>query len=114
MSQARICFVVSSPLTARAFLSGHIATLSRHYSIALAVDAGGPDGLGDIPSHARIVPVTIRRKVAPLADILALLRLVVLFRRERYAVVSSVTPKAGMLAMLAASLARVPLRTHIF
>lgn len=114
MSQARICFVVSSPLTARAFLSGHIATLSRHYSIDLAVDAGGPDGLGDIPSHARIVQVPIRRKVAPLADLMALLRLVVLFRRERYAVVSSVTPKAGMLAMLAASLARVPLRTHIF
>lgn len=114
MNQARICFVVSSPLTARAFLSGHIAALSRHYSIDLAVDAGGPDGLGDIPSRARIVQVPIRRKVAPLADLLALLRLVVLFRRERYSAVSSVTPKAGMLAMLAAALARVPLRIHIF
>jgi len=114
MSQARICFVVSSPLTARAFLSGHIAALSRGYQVDLAVDEAGPDGLGDISSHARIVRVPIRRKVAPLADLLALLRLVVLFRRERYAIVSSVTPKAGMLAMLAATLARVPLRTHIF
>jgi len=60
MSQARICFVVSSPLTARAFLSGHIAALSRGYQVDLAVDEGGPDGLGDIPSHAHIVQVPIR------------------------------------------------------
>lgn len=114
MSPARICFVVSSPLTARAFLSGHIAALSRHYTVDLAVDAKGGDGLGGIPVHARIVPMPIRRKVAPAADISVLLRLIVLFRRERYSAVSSVTPKAGMLAMLAAAMAGVPLRTHIF
>jgi glycosyltransferase involved in cell wall biosynthesis len=114
MSPARICFVVSSPLTARAFLSGHIAALSRYYTVDLAVDAKGGDGLGGIPAHARIVPMPIRRKVAPAADLSVLLRLIVLFRRERYSAVSSVTPKAGMLAMLAAAMAGVPLRTHIF
>lgn len=114
MSPARICFVVSSPLTARAFLSGHIAALSRRYTVDLAVNAKGDDGLGGIPAHARIVPMPIRRKVAPAADLSTLLRLIVLFRRERYSAVSSVTPKAGMLAMLAAAMAGVPLRTHIF
>ncbi len=114
MNAKRICFVVSSPLTARAFLSGHIAVLSKLYTIDLAVDADGTEGLGDIPAHARIVHVAIRRKVAPLADFAALLHLFFLFRREGYAAVSSVTPKAGLLAMLAAALAGVPLRTHIF
>ena len=114
MNPARICFVVSSPLTARAFLSGHIAALSRCFTVDLAVDAKGDGGLGGVPAHARIVPMPIRRKVAPAADISVLLRLIVLFRRERYSAVSSVTPKAGMLAMLAAAMAGVPLRTHIF
>lgn len=113
-SVKNICFVVSSPLTARAFLSGHIAALSGRYAIDLAVDAGDPAELGGMPAHARVVPVRIRRQIAPLADLAALVRLHALFRRERYAAVSSVTPKAGMLALLAAAMARVPLRIHIF
>lgn len=114
MKPARLCFVVSSPLTARAFLSGHIAALGERYVVDLAVDATDGTGLGDIPSHARVVPLPIRRDVAPHADLKALVRLYLLFRRERYAAVSSVTPKAGMLAMMAAALARVPLRIHVF
>lgn len=114
MKQARVCFIVASPMTARAFLSGHIAALSGRYAIDLAVDVGDETELGSIPARARIVPLPIRRKVAPLADMAALSRLFLLFRRERYAAVSSVTPKAGMLALLAATLARVPLRIHIF
>lgn len=109
-----MCFIVASPMTARAFLSGHIAALSGRYAIDLAVDVGDETELGNIPARARIVPLPIRRKVAPLADLTALSRLFLLFRRERYAAVSSVTPKAGMLALLAAALARVPLRIHIF
>jgi len=101
-------------MTARAFLSGHIAALGERYAIDLAVDAGDLAELGQIPSRARIVRVPIRRQVAPLADLAALARLCLLFRRERYSAVSSVTPKAGMLAMLAAAMAGVPLRTHIF
>lgn len=111
---ARVCFVVASPMTARAFLSGHIAALGERYAVELAVDADNVAELGEIPSHARIVPMPIRRKVAPLADLAALAKLYLLFRRERYSAVGSVTPKAGMLAMLAAAMAGVPLRTHIF
>lgn len=114
MTTRRICFVVSSTLTARAFLSGHIAALGEHYAVDLAVDADDVAELGEIPSHAHIVPMPICRKLAPLADLAALAKLYLLFRRERYSVVGSVTPKAGMLAMLAAAMARVPLRTHIF
>ncbi len=111
---ARICFVVSSPLTARAFLSGHIAALSGRHAIDLVADVRDPAELGGISAHAGIVPVRIRRRISPLADLAALLRLHALFRRERYAAVSSVTPKAGMLALLAAAMVRVPLRIHVF
>ncbi len=114
MTAPRILFAVSSPLTARAFLSGHISALSGRYIVHLAADVRSQDELGDIPRHARIVRVRILRQIAPLADLAALWRLYDLFRRERYEAVSSVTPKAGMLAMLAAAMARVPLRIHIF
>lgn len=114
MTTSRICFVVSSPLTARAFLTGHIVALGDRYPIDLVADAEDPLELGAISAHARVIPVRVRRRIMPLADLATLFRLYMLFRRERYAAVSSVTPKAGMLALLAAALARLPLRIHIF
>lgn len=114
MTTQRICFVVSSSLTARAFLTAHFAALGRRYAIDLAANAGGQDGLGDIMLHVRVVPVRILRRIAPMADLVALYRLYRLFRRERYAAVSSVTPKAGLLTLLAAAATRIPLRIHIF
>lgn len=110
----KICFVVSSPLTARAFLSGHIAALSSRFKIDLAANTDDSVILGDIPAYARIVPVPIQRQIVLLADLLALIRLYSLCRQERYAAITSVTPKAGMLALLSATMARVPLRVHIF
>lgn len=47
-------------------------------------------------------------------DLAALASLVRLFRQSRFAAIQSVTPKAGLLSMLAGWLARVPVRIHIF
>jgi glycosyltransferase involved in cell wall biosynthesis len=113
-AKSKICFAVSSPMTANAFLREHISALSGRFVIDLAANASHPSELESVACHARIFQVPIRRKISPLDDLMALLRLHALFRRERYAAVCSVTPKAGMLAMLAAALSGVPFRIHIF
>jgi len=105
----RICFVVSSPLTARAFLASHIARLSSEFDVAVIANA---DGLAI--EGARFISAPIERPISPLRDLYALLVLVNVFRRERFDLVHSVTPKAGLLAMAAAWLARVPARVHTF
>ncbi len=56
------------------------------------------------------VPIT--RRSTPFADLVALWRLVEVFRRERPTIVHTHTIKAGLLGQLAAALARVPLRVH--
>jgi glycosyltransferase involved in cell wall biosynthesis len=61
-----------------------------------------------------MIPIRIERGIVPLADLAALARLLRVLRRERYDLVHSVTPKAGLLAMLAARAARVPVRIHTF
>jgi glycosyltransferase involved in cell wall biosynthesis len=53
--------------------------------------------------------VPMSRRITPLKDAVALGRLVRLFRRERFDIVHTHTPKAGLLAQLAARVARVPL-----
>jgi glycosyltransferase involved in cell wall biosynthesis len=107
----RLCFVVSSPLTVRAFLAPQVGALAERFDVSLVAHAQ-PGAFAGLP--ARFFPVAIERRIAPLADLRALGALVALFRRERFDLVHSVTPKAGLLAMLAARLARVPLRLHTF
>lgn len=70
--------------------------------------------LGCEISGTRYVSVEIPRRIDPLKDIVALVRLWSFFRRSGFQIVHSTTPKAGLLCSLAAKLARVPVRLHTF
>lgn len=60
------------------------------------------------------VEVPIERHISPLSDLVSLLRMIRVLRKERPWVVHSMTPKAGLLCMVAAWLTRVPVRVHTF
>lgn len=62
----------------------------------------------------RTVGVPMSRHIAPLKDILSLLRLICVFLKEKPDMVHSMTPKAGLLCMIASWVARVPVRVHTF
>jgi glycosyltransferase involved in cell wall biosynthesis len=62
----------------------------------------------------RYVSVKIPRKVSLIYDFLALLALWKIFRKERFNIVHSMTPKAGLLCAIAAWFAKVPIRIHTF
>lgn len=114
MAKRKVCLVVSSEMTAKAFLLGHLRALCERYDLTLAANTDNPGFLDDYDLKLRVVPVAIRREIAPRDDLAALFALRRLFRQERFEVVHSVTPKAGLLSMLAARLAFVPRRVHIF
>jgi lipopolysaccharide/colanic/teichoic acid biosynthesis glycosyltransferase len=111
-SVKKILHVVTAPQTLN-FLSGQAGFLRPHGFEVSAVSSPGA-GLSafgqreSVPVHA--VPMT--RSISPLRDVVALGRLVRLFRRERPAIVHAHTPKAGLLAMTAACLSGV--RRRIF
>lgn len=109
----RVCFVVSAPETEEAFLRPHILELSDEN--AISVVANFPTGVArPSGSNVQYIHVAIQRTARPAADAIAVLRLLSVFRRERFDVVHSVTPKAGLLAMLAAAMMGVPHRIHWF
>lgn len=62
----------------------------------------------------KTVAVPMERHISPLKDLVSLIRLIRVFRREKPMMVHSMTPKAGLLSMMAARLAGVPLRVHTF
>ena len=62
----------------------------------------------------RTIGVPMQRHIAPLSDLRSLWLMYRLMRRERPWLVHSMTPKAGLICMLAARLAGVPNRMHTF
>lgn len=58
--------------------------------------------------------VPMARHISLLGDIKSLFRMIKVFRKERPQMVHSLTPKAGLICMMAAWLTRVPVRVHMF
>ncbi len=107
--------IAASPLSLDTLLCGQLRHFGTRYEV---VAVASPDAA----LHRRIreregvrtVPLYIERHIAPLRDLRSLVRLYLLFRRERPHIVHSLTPKAGLLSMVASRLARVPVRIHTF
>ncbi len=110
----KIAIVVSSPMTIKAFLHDLIIRLSEISEVTVVANISNPKDLVVLENSAKIVSVKIVRKIALFTDVKALLTLLSLFRRNKYDLVYSVTPKAGLLAMTASFLARINCRIHIF
>jgi glycosyltransferase involved in cell wall biosynthesis len=108
-----VAVVAAVPLSLRVFMRPHIEAMASCYAVTMISSAGGDTIAEQLPG-TRFRNVDIRREISPLADFSALVRLFILFRREKFALVHSLTPKAGLLTMLAAFLSRVPVRVHIF
>jgi glycosyltransferase involved in cell wall biosynthesis len=113
-AKPRVCFVVSSAMTAEAFLAGHVRALADHFEVHLIVNNDPASITHPDLAGATIHRARIERAIAPLEDLRGLAQLYRIMRRERYSAVHSVTPKAGLLTAIAAFLARVPLRFHTF
>lgn len=62
----------------------------------------------------RCIEIPMERHIAITKDIKSLFALIKTFHKERPFMVHSMTPKAGMLCMLAAWICRVPRRVHTF
>ena len=60
------------------------------------------------------VAVPMERHISIVRDIKSLIKMISVFRKEKPQVVHSMTPKAGMICMVAAWLTRVPVRIHTF
>lgn len=110
----KVCIVVSSAMTVNAFLLDQIQALSRIYRVYVVANLDDPNSSAWVFANIIIVPVAIERKIFLLHDLMALVSLFRLFRRHRFDIVHSVTPKAGLLAMSAACCAGIRVRIHTF
>jgi len=110
----KIAFLSSHPLSVQAFMLPHIKALQGLYEVKAYANTPDAAALMERGANVRLEPVPVVRDISPLADLKALWVLFWLFRRSGLAAVHTITPKAGLLGIAAAWLARVPLRVHSF
>ena len=101
------------PMSLRFLLRGQMAYMRSKGFEVLMASANGPEVM-EVMSHegARHLAVALTRKITPITDIKAIFQLVRLIKKEKIDIVHSHTPKAGLIAMLAAKLANAPHRLH--
>jgi glycosyltransferase involved in cell wall biosynthesis len=107
-----LCFVVSVPMTAVAFLNGHIDYLSSDYEITVVCNFDGTEK--DISKNAQLKNIRIARMISAISDLRAVYSLARFLKKGNFQIVHSVTPKAGLITAMAGWLAKTPIRIHWF
>jgi len=113
-ARPRICLVATVPFAVNAFFRVSVDALSADYAVTVVTNGRRKEIVPPLDGAVKFESIAFARPVAILHDLRALVRLWRLFRRERFLAVHSMMPKTGLLAMVAARLAGVPLRFHTF
>lgn len=96
------------------FVSGMLDDLKRQYDVVL-LSSPGKEMDDAVAKHGvKAIAVPMQRHISIRHDIVSLWRVVRAFLREKPTMVHSMTPKAGLLCMVAAWMCRVPVRIHTF
>jgi len=96
------------------FVRGMLPDLCKKYEVVV-LSSPGPEltEAGEVPG-VRTIAVPMERHISIVNDCKSLWKIWRVFRKEKPTMVHSMTPKAGMLCMVAAWLAGVPVRVHTF
>lgn len=113
MNNKKIIRVVTVSGSLVFYTSTNQTLKDKGYEVIL-LSSPGPE-LEEIQNEdIRTIAVPMERHISLKNDFKSLLQLVKVFRKEKPFIVHSMTPKAGMLCMIAAWIVRVPRRVHTF
>ena len=102
-------------MVARVFLAHQINTLVELYNITIIANFNGSHSMLDnISNKVNIINLPIERNISLFSDLKALLLLILIFYKNEFSLVHSVSPKAGLLTSIAGWITRVPNRLHTF
>ena len=104
--------ITTVPISLEKLLENQASFFKSYYEVTLV--SAQKDQLGVVAKDQGVAffPLEITRKITPLQDFRSLIKLVRFLLQEKPHFVHSHTPKAGIIGMLAAFIARVPVRMH--
>ncbi len=107
-----ICFIISTEVGFKAFLLNHIKRLRKGFYISAILDTKNLKLLHEF--GIEVLPIKIVRSIKINEDLLTLYKLTRTFQTKKFDSIHSLSPKAGLLAMLAGYIVGSPIRIHTF
>ncbi len=116
MKSIKIIRTSTVPGSLNTFCRGLLRELQENEGYEVVAVSSPGEQLDEVSRRegVKAVAVPMERHISPLKDLKSLLGLIRVFRREKPTMVHSITPKAGLLSMMAAWVCRVPVRLHTF
>ena len=110
----KIAIVITSVFQLAFFLVPHIKILSKKYNVTIFLNNDAPEILKNLNVPIKIIEIPIERKVHLRKDFLTLLILIKYFYLQKFDMVHTFAPKAGLLGIAASYLTLIKLRVHTF
>jgi glycosyltransferase involved in cell wall biosynthesis len=111
-SFATVAHIATSDASLELLLLHQLETLRAAGYDITGISAGGAGVAALQAAGVRHISVPMSRRYTPIADLRCLLALWQVLRKERFDIVHTHTPKAGLLGQYAALLAGIPIRVH--
>lgn len=110
----KILRATTIPMSLDIFCKGMLRELSCKYEVIALTSPGKEIQAIKEREKVRVIEISIERHISIGKDIVSLWHIIKTFWKEKPTMVHSMTPKAGLLCMMAAWLTRVPIRVHTF
>lgn len=108
----KICFVTTVSLTVRAFVLPVIRYFKEHTDWDITVICHEDPRLPEqLPEGVRYIPIPMERGVN-IAGVKAMMKMIKIFREEKFDLVQYSTPNASFYASFAAKIAKIPVRLY--
>ncbi|MPL54823.1 D-inositol-3-phosphate glycosyltransferase [bioreactor metagenome] len=106
--------IATVPMSLNLLLKGQLEFLNKHFQVTAI--SGEGDDLQTVAKRegVNIHEIEMHRPISLKQDLKSLWNLYWYFKKEKPAIIHSITPKAGLLSMMAGKLAGVPVRMHTF
>lgn len=106
--------ITTVPYSLGSLLKDQLRFMSKYYEV-IAISSSEPQGMLEEMTknqNARTISIKMTRRITPFRDLVGVLALYKIFKKEKPFIVHTHTPKAGLVGMMAAYFARVPHRLH--
>lgn len=110
--RTKIIRITTVPISLKVLLKGQLKYMSNYFHI-IGISSDGSE-LNEVVKDegVDVIPIEMSRKITPVSDLISLFKIYKILKKEKPEIVHSHTPKAGIIGMLAAKLAGVPIRLH--
>lgn len=102
------------PISLNRLFKGQLKMLNQHFDL-VGVSSPGSE-LEEVRQREgiRVIALPMERRISLIKDFISLIRMTILFLKERPVMIHSYTPKAGLISMMAGWIVGVPVRMHTF